>query len=144
VPVEISVGQVVRAVIIGLVLSGLASLLIRVQEVMLLLLLAILLATAIQPLVDRLRIEPIPHGGSVLVAYTLIFLTIAIPVYAFLPALMAQAATFSEAFPTRLQALLPYAQGLQPPFLADAVVGALERATNALRNPQAPAEEQIV
>jgi predicted PurR-regulated permease PerM len=43
-----------------------------------------------------------------------------------------------------LQALVPYAEGLQPPFLADAAAGALDRATNALRNPQAPAEEQIV
>jgi predicted PurR-regulated permease PerM len=144
VPVEISLGQVVRAVVVGLVLSGLASLLIRIQEVMLLLLLAILLATAIQPLVDRLRMDPIPHGGSVLVAYTLIFLIIAIPVYAFLPTVTAQATTFTDTFPTRLQALVPYAEGLQPPFLADAAAGALDRATNALRNPQAPAEEQIV
>lgn len=137
-------GQVARAVVVGLVLSGLASLLIRIQEVMLLLLLAILLAIAIQPLVDRLRLDPIPHGASVLIAYTLIFLTIAVPVYAFLPTLTAQAATFSEAFPTRVQALIPFAQALQPPFLADALVGGLERATNALRNPQAPVEEQIV
>lgn len=144
VPIEISLGQVVRAVVVGLVLSGLASLLIRIQEVMLLLLLAILLATAIQPLVDRLRLDPVPHGASVLIAYTLIFLVIAIPVYAFFPSLAAQAATFTGAFPARLQALLPFAENLQPPFLADAAVGAIEHASNALRNPQAPPDEQIV
>src|SRR5579872_5616226 len=142
--VDISVGQVARAVIIGLILSGLASLLIRIQEMMLLLLLAILLATAIQPLVDRLRLDPIPHGASVLVAYTLIFLIIALPVYAFLPTISTQAVTFAQAFPQRLEAVIPYAQGLQPPFVAEGVVGALERATGALRNPQAPPEEQIV
>jgi predicted PurR-regulated permease PerM len=144
VPVEISLGQVARAVVVGLVLSGLASLLVRVQEVMLLLLLAILLATAIQPLVDRLRLGPLPHGASVLIAYTLLFAAIALPVYAFFPTLTAQAAIFTQAFPDRLQALTPYASALQPPFLADAAIGAIDRATNALRNPQAPAEEQIV
>src|ERR1043166_2494649 len=64
VPGEISLGQVARAVVVGLVLSGLASLLVRVQEVMLLLLLAILLATAIQPLVDRLRLRSEEHTSE--------------------------------------------------------------------------------
>jgi predicted PurR-regulated permease PerM len=142
--VELSLGQITRAVVIALVLSGLASLLLRIQEVMLLLLLAILLATAIGPLVDRLRLGPIPHGASVLIVYTLIVAAVAVPVYVFSPTVAAQATTFTSALPERIQALIPYAQALQPPFLADAAVGGLERANDALRNPQAPAEEQIV
>jgi predicted PurR-regulated permease PerM len=142
--VELSLGQIAKVVIVALVLSGLASQLLRIQEVLLLLLLAILLATAIGPLVDRLRLGPIPHGASVLIVYTLIVAAVAVPLYVFSPTVTAQATTFTSALPERIQALIPYAQALQPPFLADAATGGLERATEALRNPQAPAEEQIV
>jgi predicted PurR-regulated permease PerM len=143
VPVEISLGQVARAVVVGLILSGLASLLVRVQEVMLLLLLAVLLATAIQPAVDRLRLGPVPHGASVLLVYSIIVAAIALPVYIFFPAISSQASAFSQTFPSRLEALRPYANALQPP-LADAALNAIDRATNALRYPPAPAEEQLV
>src|ERR1700730_8866752 len=74
--------EVLRA---GLVLVGLGVscyLLWRVQDVLFLLMLAILLATAIEPLVNRLRRGPFTRGSGVLVVYTLIILVIGVRAYA--------------------------------------------------------------
>src|SRR5947207_7227817 len=112
-------GEVARAVLVVISLGITFYLLYRVQEVLFLLVLAILLATAIEPLVNRLRRGPFTRGSGVLVVYTLIILAIAIPIYAVAPSLVSQAASFSDALPERLQSLRPYAVNLQPrPFQA--------------------------
>jgi predicted PurR-regulated permease PerM len=136
--------EVARA---GLVLIGLGAagyLLWRVQEVLFLLMLAILLATAIEPLVNRLRRGPFTRGSGVLVVYTLIIVAIGLPTYIIVPNVLGQAASFSEALPDRLQQLRSYAQGLEPRPLQGVAVGALDSALQAIQAPQQPAQQQIV
>lgn len=131
----------------GLVLIGVGAgcyLLWRAQEVVFLLMLAILLATAIEPLVTRLRRGPFTRGSGVLVVYTLIVLTIGMPTYAVVPSLFAQAASFSETLPERLQQLRPYALSLQPRPLQAAAISAVDSAISAVQSPQRPAQDQIV
>src|ERR671928_386336 len=70
--------------VIVLVLGGL-YLLWRIQEVLLLLLLAILVATAIEPLVNRLRRGPFSRGQGIIIVYTVIVLAIGIPAYILVP-----------------------------------------------------------
>lgn len=142
--VELPIGEVVRAAIVVILVWNLASLLQRAEEVLLLLLLAVLLATAIGPVVDRLRRGPFTHGMGVLAVYSAMVLAIGLPLYLFLPYLTAQANVFLASLPDRLLSLRPYAAALQPAPLADAAVGAVERASNTVRYPTAPAEEQIV
>src|SRR5687768_10194056 len=72
---------------IGLVLIGLGIgvyVLWRVQVVLFLLFMAIMLATSIEPLVNRLRRGPFTRGTGVLVVYTAI-VVIALPAYILVP-----------------------------------------------------------
>src|SRR5690242_21222614 len=86
----------------------------RVQEVLFLLLLAILLATAIEPLVKQLRRGPFTRGSGVLAVYTLIIVIIGLPAWVFVPSVVNQAASFTTALPDRLEQLRPYATTLRP------------------------------
>jgi predicted PurR-regulated permease PerM len=136
--------EVARA---GLVLVGLGVacyLLWRVQEVLFLLMLAILLATAIEPLVNRLRRGPFTRGSGALAVYTLIVLSIGAAAYAIMPSLLAQGASFTETLPQRLLDLRPYAANLQPRPIANVAVSAVDSAIQAVQSPQRPAQEQIV
>jgi predicted PurR-regulated permease PerM len=136
--------EVARAslVLIGIGVS--CYLLWRVQEVLFLLMLAILLATAIEPVVNRLRRGPFTRGSGVLVVYTLIVLTIGVAAYAIVPNVLSQAASFSETLPERLHNLRSYAESLQPRAAAGFAVGALDNAIQAVQSPQRPAQDQIV
>src|SRR3954470_8133233 len=91
-----------------------AYLLWRVQDVLFLLVLAILLATAIEPLVNRLRRGPFTRGSGVLAVYTVIVVAIGVPAYIIVPSVVSQAASFSENLPDRLRQLRPYAENMQP------------------------------
>jgi predicted PurR-regulated permease PerM len=136
--------EVARAGLVLITLGVMVYLLYRVQEVLFLLVLAILLATAIEPLVNRLRRGPFTRGSGVLVVYTLIIVAIGIPVYAVAPSLVSQAASFSDTLPERLQSLLPYAESLQPRPVQAFAVSAIENAIQAVQSPQNPPQEQIV
>jgi len=136
--------EVARA---GLVLLGLligAYLLWRVQEVIFLLFLAVLLATAIEPIVNRLRRGPFTRGSGTLVVYTLIILAIGLPAYATLPNLASQAASFTETLPERFTALRPYAANLQPRFLEALALSALDNVQRAVQTPPVTGQEQLV
>jgi predicted PurR-regulated permease PerM len=135
---------VARAGLVLIMLGLVCYLLFRVQEVLFLLMLAILLATAIEPVVFRLRRGPFTRGTGVLVVYTLIILAIGIPIYAVAPSLISQAASFSDTLPERLQNLLPYAESMQPRPLQSFAVSALENAIQAVQSPQNPPQDQIV
>jgi predicted PurR-regulated permease PerM len=128
--------------LLGVILG--AYFLFRIQEVLFLLFVAILLATAIEPLVNRLRRGPFNRGTGVLVVYTMIVVLLAVPAYIIIPSILTQAAGFAETVPNRLEALRPQVQALQPRFLSEAATGALDQAIGRLQAPPAPPQEQIV
>jgi predicted PurR-regulated permease PerM len=136
--------EVARAalVVIGVALG--AYLVWQVQEVLFLLILAILLATAIEPLVKLLRRGPFTRGSGVLVVYTLIVVVIALPAYVFVPSVVGQAADFSTTLPDRLEQLRSYAGTLQPAVMAALATDVIDNVVHAVQMPQRPAQEQIV
>jgi predicted PurR-regulated permease PerM len=137
--------EVARACLVVIGLVGAGYLLWRVQEVLFLLVLAILLATAIEPLVNRLRRGPFTRGSGVLAVYTLIVVAIGAPAYLVAPSLVSQAASFSETLPSRLQQLRPYAESLQPRAVQGVALGILDNATQAVQAPARPvAQEQVI
>src|ERR1051326_4225860 len=73
--------EVARAGLVVISLGVGCYLLWRVQDVLFLLILAVLLATAIEPLVNRLRRGPFTRGSGVLAVYTLIVVLIGVPAY---------------------------------------------------------------
>jgi predicted PurR-regulated permease PerM len=137
-------GEVARAALVLLGIGIGAYLLWRVQEVLFLLFLAVLLATAIEPLVNRLRRGPFTRGTGVLAVYTLIIVLIGVPAYVVVPSVVSQAGTFSESLPDSLQKLRPVAAGLQPRIVQTTALGALDQATQSVQSPQRPAQEQLV
>jgi predicted PurR-regulated permease PerM len=137
-------GEVVRAALVLLGLALAVYLLWRVQEVLFLLLVAILLATAIEPAVNRLRRGPFSRGTGVLVVYTAIVLAITIPAYLVIPNLVAQGGGFMDSLPDRLLALRVYALHLQPALFQQAAVGAIDQVEASLRTPSAPDQAELV
>ena len=144
VTVRLPAGEVARAglVLLGLLVGG--YLLWRLTEVLVLVFLAVLLATAVEPLVNRLRRGPFSKGTGSLVVYLGLVLAIGLPIYLAAPAVAAQGAAFAAELPGRLDALRPLAEPLQPPALRDAVLGAFDRAGQVMRSPGAPGDAELV
>jgi predicted PurR-regulated permease PerM len=144
VSIKLPPAEVARASLVVIGVASLAYLVWRVQEVLFLLVLAILLATAIEPLVKQLRRGPFTRGTGVLAVYTLIIVIIALPAYVFIPSVVSQAAAFMTALPDRLDQLRPYLASVRPVLIATLVSGMLDNAINAVQAPQQPAQDQIV
>jgi predicted PurR-regulated permease PerM len=142
--IKLPPGEVARAALVLLGIGTGAYLLLRVQEVLFLMFLAILLATAIEPLVNRLRRGPFTRGSGVLVVYTLIIIIICVPTYLVVPSVAAQAASFSDGLPDKLVGLRPVVEDLQPRPVGLFAAGVLDNAVHALQAPARPPEDQIV
>jgi predicted PurR-regulated permease PerM len=142
--IKLPPGEVARAALVLLGIGVGAYLLLRVQEVLFLLFLAILLATAIEPLVNRLRRGPFTRGSGVLAVYTLIIIIIGVPAYLVVPSVASQAAGFSDSLPAKLVGLRPTVEGLQPRPVGLFASGVLDNLVQALQTPTRPPEDQIV
>jgi predicted PurR-regulated permease PerM len=125
-------GEVTRAALALLGLLVAVYLLWRIQEVLFLLFLAVLLATAIEPIVNRLRRGPFTRGSGVLAVYSAIVLVLSLVGYAVLPSVAAQGGAFTETLPQRVEALQTQAQNLRPTPLRDAATAALGRVSEEL------------
>lgn len=136
--------EVARAVLVVLGVVVGAYLLWRVQEVLFLLVLAVLLATAIEPIVNRLRRGPFTRGTGVLAVYTAIVIAIAIPAYVLVPNVASQAGSFMDTLPDRLGQLRPIAERLQPRTVQSMAVDGIDSLTRALQTPQSPAQDQVI
>lgn len=136
-------GEVARVLllVLGFVLG--AYVMWRIQEVVFLFFVAILLATAIEPLVDFLRRGPFTRGGGVLVVYTAVVLVIAGAAYVIVPTVAGEASAFMQAAPDRLQVLHDQAASLGQP-LSGPLLSLIDEARAALEAPQPPAPDQLV
>jgi predicted PurR-regulated permease PerM len=126
----------------ALVLVGIGLglwLLWTVHEVLFLLFLAILLSTAIEPLVNRLRRGPFGRGSGILVVYTALVIIIAVPTMIFAPTLVAQIDQSMATIPESIARLRPYAEQLRPEALSNAAVQAVDRVAATVQSP-VPAE----
>src|ERR1043166_6556150 len=108
----IPAGEVARAGLVVLGLALAAYVLWHIHEVIFLLFLSILLATAIEPIVDRLRRGPFSRGTGVLAVAVVLAIVI--------PSLAAQSDAFVASIPAKIGALRPYAEQLRPHALEEA------------------------
>ena len=103
---------------------------------MFLLFIAVLLATAIEPIVNRLRRGPFSRGSGVLVVYTAIMLVIGIrPATSLSRTFLGQAGSFAQTLPERLQTVRVQASAIEQPSLRASVVNALDQVAGALQSP---------
>ena len=141
--VKLPAAEVARAalVVVGI---GLGLLLLwTIQDVVFLLFLAILLATAIEPQVNRLRRGPFGRGSGALVVYTAIVVIIALPTVIFAQSLFAQIDRSVATIPEVVANLRPFAEQLRPQALSNSAVQAVDRFAVAVESP-APAEPESV
>jgi predicted PurR-regulated permease PerM len=105
-------------------------LLYLLRDVLILIFIAILFATAIAPLVDRLRAVLGP-GQAVLIIYMGIALILGVIGYLILQVLLEQTITLAQNLPGLLASLHGYANSLQVPLLRDMALSLIEEAANA-------------
>src|SRR4051794_4237062 len=140
--VVLPVAEVARA---GLVVVGLALaiwVLWHIHEVIFLLFLAILLATAIDPLVNMLRRGRFGRGTGVLAVYSAIVLVLGVITAVTVPSLAAQSDEFFASIPSKVAGLRPYAAQLHPQPVEDAAVRAIDRVGETVSNPSVPVDDQ--
>lgn len=141
--VKLPASEVARA---ALVLVGIGLglwLLWKVHEVVFLLFLAILLSTAIEPLVNRLRRGPFNRTSGTLVVYISMLILIVLPTVIFAPTLLAQIDHSMSTIPESIANLRPFAEQIRPQALSNAAVGTIDRIATTVQSP-APTEPESV
>lgn len=96
---------------------GLAWLLIQVRSIIVILILGILLAAAIEPLVNRLRRRGFRRGQAILIIYAGILLTLIVGLYLVVPPLLTQATDLIDSIPELLANLQTQAISSQNEFI---------------------------
>ncbi|HZS00593.1 MAG TPA: AI-2E family transporter [Chloroflexota bacterium] len=119
--------------VVILVLEGL-YLLWRIQEVLLLLLLAILFATAIEPLVNWLRRGPFSRGQGILIVYSAIFLLLGGLGMFIVPGLVGQVTQFVDTLPHQVAALRPQIEQIELAPLRALLLRAIAEAGPVVQN----------
>jgi predicted PurR-regulated permease PerM len=114
-----------------LLVIGLAWLLIQVRSILVILVLAILLAAAIDPLVFRLRRRGFRRGQAILTVYGGILLTLTVLLYLVVPPLITQATELIDSIPTILDDLEEQALTSDNQFVRTSVYRTLVRVENA-------------
>jgi predicted PurR-regulated permease PerM len=114
-----------------LLVIGLAWLLIQVRSILVILVLAILLAAAIEPLVFRLRRRGFRRGQAILAVYAGILLTLVVVLYLAVPPLITQATELIDAIPTILDDLQDQALASNNQFVRTSGFRTLVRIENA-------------
>ncbi|MER3437049.1 MAG: hypothetical protein C4346_05285 [Chloroflexota bacterium] len=96
---------------------GMAWFLIQIRSIIVLLMLGILFAAAIEPLVFRLRKRGLTRGQAILTVYVLLLLTLALLLYAVVPPLVRQASALIDQIPVILADLRDRAATSQNEFI---------------------------
>jgi predicted PurR-regulated permease PerM len=110
---------------------GLAWLLIQVRSIIIILILAILLSAAIEPLVYRLRRRGFRRGQAILVVYAGLLLTLTVGLYLVVPSLITQATDLTDSIPAILDDLKQQALNSQNDFIRTSGYRTLDRIDDA-------------
>ncbi|MGE3271100.1 MAG: AI-2E family transporter [Chloroflexota bacterium] len=140
--VQLPAGEVARA---ALVLIGLALgvyVLWHIHEVIFLLFLGVLLATAIEPIVNYLRRGPFGRETGTLLVYGVIVLVLGTVCAVVLPGLADQSDEFFRSIPSRIAELRPYAEQVEPQPVEDAAVRVIDRVGASVSNPSVPVDDE--
>ncbi|HMA35461.1 MAG TPA: AI-2E family transporter [Chloroflexia bacterium] len=136
-PVSITTGTVVRIclVILGVLLGAYG--IYRILPVLLLLLIAIMLATAIEPVVNSLRRGPFSRSQGVLIVYSGIFAILVLIGWLVIPVFINQVGEVLGRLPTYIQKSHDWAASIHDPFLRARALDAAD-AINSVMPSAAP------
>lgn len=128
----------VRAMVITLAVLfvlGLVWLLIQIRSIVLLVILGILLAAAIEPIVNRLRRRGFPRGRAILMIYAGLFAVIGLAGYLIVPTVYDQGREFIAGIPAQLDQLDEEARASGIALVRDRGPALIQNARNAYDNP---------
>lgn len=127
-------------VVIGLVQLGIAA-----SGVLLLLFLAILLASALEPMVGTLRDRlPVGRGGTILLVYASFFVLVLGLAFVVVPAAIKQAEDIVASLPPFFDEARGWAANLTPAALSRSVTALIDSVAGILRPPPPPDPDTVV
>lgn len=112
---------------------GLAWFLIQVRSIILVLILGIVLATAIEPIVYRLRRKGLSRGQSILAVYVGIIALLVLGIYLIFPPLVAQGGALFDSIPGIIDDLEKQARQSQNEFVRSSGRKAIDNVGDAVR-----------
>ncbi len=129
----------------GLLAYGVVIGLLGAASVVLLFFFALLLASALEPLVARVRTRlPVARGAALLLVYLAFFATVLVMLLLVIPGALNQVGELTAALPAALQRAKDASQGLQPEALRRSLGAIIDAAIAALRPGPAPGAGQVV
>jgi len=129
----------------GFLAYGVVTGFIGASSVVLLFFFALLLASALEPLVARLRTRlPVARGAAVLLVYAAFFATVLVMALLVIPGALDQVGDLAAALPHALQRAKDASQNLQPDALRRSLGAIIDAAINALKPGPAPVAGQVV
>lgn len=111
----------------ALLVIGLAWLLIKIQSIIIILIIALTLAAAIEPLVVRMHRRGLSRGQAILSIYAGLLISVGLLLYLVLPPLVSQSSDFSTSIPQLLTDLRDQAEASDSRFLNTTGVRSLNR-----------------
>lgn len=131
----LGVGAVIACVLIG----------VAAWRVLLLVFFAILLGSALDPLVGILRSRmPIARGAAILSVYIVFFGIVLVLAFIVLPGALTQASSLAAALPDALERIRADAGRIQPPALAASVTAIVDAGLFALKPGTEPGPDDVV
>jgi predicted PurR-regulated permease PerM len=136
----------VSAIVVLAVLAG-AVLTYRLLPILALVFVAILFATAIEPIVTLLRRGPFNRTAGILAVYTLIFLAIGLIAFLTVPIIISQVGELGTTLPKTLTEMRKGAGGIESPFMRQQVVSWIDAGKGFLdqfnRPPEATTPDKV-
>src|SRR5689334_19256419 len=118
---------------------------LRAGGVLLLVFLAILLASALEPFIGWVRARvPLGRGPTILLVYALFLLVVATLVLLLVPAAVQQGEELSKSLPAFLQNLRGQAATLRPDALSSSLTALIDAAADFFKPAPPPAPDQVV
>jgi predicted PurR-regulated permease PerM len=128
----------------ALLVLGLARLASLSAGILILAFISILLASALEPIIERVRTRlPLGRGATILLVYAAFFATVLALAFVVVPIAVNQAERVLEALPLFLERTRVWAEGLRPAALATSVTAVVD-SLDSLRQPRiAPDAEDV-
>jgi predicted PurR-regulated permease PerM len=127
------------------IVVGLIALAVAAGGVLVLVFIAILLASALEPMIGVIRDRlPLGRGATILVVYVTFFVTVIGLAFIVVPAAIAQGQEIVKGLPSTLDSIRSWAATLEPAILGDSVTRLADSAGKVFEAPPAPNPDQVV
>ncbi len=127
------------------IVVGLIALAVAAGGVLVLVFIAILLASALEPIVGMLRDRlPLGRGATILVVYVTFFVTVIGLAFIVVPAAISQGQEIVTGLPVTLDSIRAWSKTVEPAILGDSITKLADSAAKVFATPPAPNPDQVV